>query len=358
MSVTLRSKKNADGSTSLYMDIYHKGTRTKEYLKECKLVKASNPEDRVANKGKKELAKRITNLRSEELECSGYNIQAKHKGNLKVVDFFESYIKTYDKKDLRNVIGVFNAFKDYLSSKNQKNLVFTSLDENTVHQFAEYLKTRCTGEGASSYYARFKKVIKQAVREKIIIENPCIDVKIKKDYSIRKDILTDEEIATLYKTNAGNQLVKNAFLFSCFTGLRWADIVTLKWNDIDIEQKTLKKYQTKTDTKVEVPLGENALLFIPNIPTNEFVFNLPTHTGASKMLTKWVLDAKIKKKITWHCARHSFCTNLLIHDIAITTISSLAGHASLVETQRYVKVKEEMKRNAINVLPSLQLLSK
>ena len=352
MSVTLRDKINKDGTNSLYLDIYHNKKRYKEYLKECKLENPSNALAKQGNKAKKELAKRIAIKRAEELESNGYNVLLKHKGQIDIFKFFDNFIKNYDKKDLRNVIGVCNKFKEFTIKNSIRNLSIAQLDENIVYSFSQYLKKVCTGEGASSYYARFKKIIKQAIREKLILDNPCIDVKIKKDYSIRKDILSIDDIQKLYTTEISNINIKNAFLFSCFTGLRWADIVTLKWSNIDLENKILKKYQTKTDTLIDIPISENALNFLPE-NDNTLVYQLTSHTGALKTLKNWVKKAGINKHITWHCARHSFITNLAIFDVQAFTIQKLAGHASITETQRYITIADEMKRKAVNKMPSI-----
>jgi site-specific recombinase XerD len=65
--------------------------------------------------------------------------------------------------------------------------------------------------------------------------------------------------------------------------------------------------------------------------------------------------AEIDKKITWHCARHSFGTNLLVHGADVFVTSKLLGHTSLKHTQRYVRAAEEMKRDALNKLPEIKL---
>src|SRR5687767_8181963 len=74
MSVILRKRKNKDGSTSLLLDIYHNGERTYEFLKELKLSKPSNVQDRVTNKENLELAERIAAKRAHELAAGDYEM--------------------------------------------------------------------------------------------------------------------------------------------------------------------------------------------------------------------------------------------------------------------------------------------
>ncbi|WP_369809544.1 tyrosine-type recombinase/integrase [uncultured Duncaniella sp.] len=67
-------------------------------------------------------------------------------------------------------------------------------------------------------------------------------------------------------------------------------------------------------------------------------------------LRKWVKAAGIRKKITWHCARHSFAVNVLTKGANIKTVSSLLGHTSIKMTERYLHVVDSLKQDAINSL--------
>lgn len=74
MSVTLRKRKNSDGSTSLLLDIYHNGSRRYEFLKELKLKRAANIVDRQTNKDNLDLAQKIAIKRAHELAASDYSM--------------------------------------------------------------------------------------------------------------------------------------------------------------------------------------------------------------------------------------------------------------------------------------------
>jgi len=63
--------------------------------------------------------------------------------------------------------------------------------------------------------------------------------------------------------------------------------------------------------------------------------------------------AEIGKKVTWHCARHSFGTNLLISGADVRSVSGLLGHSSLIETQKYVRLMESLKEKAVENLPEI-----
>jgi integrase/recombinase XerD len=112
--------------------------------------------------------------------------------------------------------------------------------------------------------------------------------------------------------------------------------------------------QIKTSERLQMQLHTDAISILETQnKSSEYIFNLPSHTGCLKSIRKWVKDAEIDKHITWHCARHSFATALVVEDTNITTVSKLLGHKSLSETMTYVRVAELSKINAINNLPSI-----
>ena len=354
MSVTLRKKVNSDGSTSLYLDVYHNKKRHKEFLKDCKLYKATNPIERKRNKETMELAENIAIKRAQELVSQGYDVLASFKSNVDFIQYFENYISKYTKKDKRNMEGACNKFKDFLKKEGIRSLTFKQLNENIVNKYAEYLSDISEGEGASSYFKRFKKMIKQAVREKVILSNPAADVTIRRDDSLVKDVLSIDEIKILAQTPAGNQQVRNAFLFCCFTGLSWIDVKELKWKHINLRNQILTKVRAKTDTETVVTLNSSALSMLSEQgELNDLVFELPSNTGALKSLRNWVEKAKLQKHITWHCARHSFASNLIYYKTDVTIVAKLLGHSTLKYTQRYTRIAEELKRNAVDSLPKI-----
>jgi len=199
-------------------------------------------------------------------------------------------------------------------------------------------------------------MVRQAVREKLILTNPCADVKAPKGEASVKDTLTFDELQLLANTPTRAGEVKRAFLFSCVTGLRWVDVSAITWTNADMKNKVLKVFQSKTAKTVVVNLTDTALRLLgkPGKP-GEKIFDLPTANGANKALRLWLERAEIPKKITWHCARHSFGTNLVFHGADVFVTSKLLGHTSMKHTQRYVRAAEEMKRDAINKLPGIQL---
>jgi integrase/recombinase XerD len=353
MGIALRKKKNSDNTTSLYLDIYHSGKRSYEFLKQLKLItKPSNPKERADNKNALDLAKKILSKRQYVLEGNDYDITPAFKQNVDFVAFFKSFLDGYKKKDKRVIEACFSCFKVYLKEAEIKSLTAKELNESIVNEFKNYLSERLNGESPANYFKKFKLVIKQALRQGILIKNPALEISIKSKQGIKKQILTPEEIQLLVKTPCTNQELKKAFVFSLFTGLRFSDIQNLRWQNIDFNNGILNIVQEKTKEQVNLNLHRSALNAIgsPKKP-KDLVFTLPSHTACTKGLKYWVNKAGINKTITWHCARHSFATNIIFFGADVNTASKLLGHTSFRYTERYTHIVKSLKDKAISNLP-------
>lgn len=353
MSVSLRKRKNTDGTTSLMLDIYHNGGRRYEFLKNLKLEKPTTPLARAQNKERIRQAESIKVARAAELDAMNYNIPSDIGKKTVITVWMDAFIDKYDKKDKRIIRNVKDRFKDFLKDQKKPNLTFGGLTEFIIEDFIGYLEKHCSGEGAKSYYARFKKMIRYAYRREHLMQKNVLDnVERKpKGEAAKKDILTLEEIQALAATPTESSEVRRAALFSLMTGLRWCDVKILQWENIRTHDKKLLLRQSKTDKEVSVPINDTAIQLLGKPGnSNELIFDLPTANGANKTLKAWVKRAGIDKKITWHNLRHSFGTNLIFTDTDVLTASKLLGHTSLRHTQRYVDVAEEMKQKATDKL--------
>lgn len=358
MGVHLRERKNQDGTTSLYMDIYHEGRRYYEFLDHLKLVKPSNPLERTANKDKKDIAKEIATKKSLELQSREHNIIPKFKNKADFLEYYQKYIDRYPNKDKRVIQSSLFQFKEFLKANHIKTLPMNEVTEGLVEDFKNHLSDHMNGETPANYFKKFKKVLKQATKEKLLSINPGLDIRIKANQTtIEKEILTIDEISKLSQTPITSQQTANAFIFCCYTGLRWIDLISLKWENVDLVAQKLSFKQSKTKVKVNIDLHEMAAQMLPERPEAakeiDFIFHLPSHTAALKNLRTWTKKAGIKKKITWHCSRHSFATNLLYYGTGALVVGKLIGHKSMNYIQRYTRVADEMKLKAINNLPSV-----
>jgi integrase len=352
MSVFLRTRVKKNGEKTLRLEIYHNHKRRYETLSNMVLLKESNPKNRELNKDTLRQAEKIRVQYAAQLDANDYNVPYESGRKTIVIDWFQSFIDKYTKTDKRNLLGALNKFKGYLNQKNKLHLTFSDLNAPIIEGFMEYLEKTGTGEGPISYYNRFKKVIKHAIRSKLMKENIFLFVEKKmRGKAKMKDILLIEEIELLVKTPIKNVEVKNAFIFSAITGLRWCDVKSLKWDKIDLKTQYLNLSQSKTNQIVSIDLNDIAIKILEiSKKDGEFVFKLPTANGANKIIKAWVERAGINKNITWHNARHSFGTNLILMDTNIFITSKLLGHTTLKHTQRYIHLASILKERTTDKL--------
>ncbi len=351
MSVTLRYRPNADGTQTPYIDIYVSGDRKREPLKHLKIVKAKSQLDRDSNKQKKLLAEQATSKRAIEVQASVSGVIPTLKRSLNVLNHFRDFANNYSKKDKRVILAALAKFEQFLNESDIHQLTTNRLTRGLIFEFKDYLEQTLNGETPSNYFKKFKKALEVLVDEGLLEKNPAKSIVLKKSESINKEILTFDEIKLLTQTPIHNEEVKRAFLFSCYTGLRFCDVKVLSWNNIN--NGNVKLIQSKTARPVIVPLHEITLQILNEGKTDSGrIFNLPTHTACLKDLKVWVKKAGIKKHITWHCARHSFATGLIYYGSDVDSASSLLGHSSYAYTQRYVRMSEQLKETAVANLPS------
>ena len=383
----LGAKILADGRESLFLDYYFsyqmvynekldkqvaRKDRKREFLKLYLWQAPRTPIERQQNKETLELAKKIRFERGQELLESVEGYRLKKERDINFLDYFQSYIDTYTKKDIRMVEIALKRFKDFLNDTQEynrfaKRIKPEQITKDMVEAFTEYLQSRSVGEGAKSIYARFKKVIKYAIEHDVLLKNPCTGIVIKVDDQIlRKEVLSLEEIQQLIAIHYEheNPNIRRAFIFCLYCGLRFCDVKDLTFANVDFANKLLKFEQNKTkghsaNSGVIIPLNDGLLKLIGE-PTGDqtkesLIFSLPSYEMCLKALGRWVKRAGIDKHISWHCARHSFAVNILNNGSNIKTVASMLGHSGLKHTEKYTRAIDRLKEDAINSLPTLEV---
>ena len=346
--------------------------RRKENLNLYLVANPRTPLERQQNKETLELAKKIRFEKGQQLLESVEGYRLKKDRDINFLDYFQSYIDSYTKKDIRMLDIALSRFKDFLKetpeyNKFMKRIKPEQITRDMVEAYTEYLQTRSVGEGAKSIYARFKKVIKYAVEHDVMAKNPCVGIVIKvDDQQLKKDVLSMDEIQKLIDTHYEheNPNIRRAFIFCLYCGLRFCDVKDLTFKNVDYSNKLLRFEQNKTKghsakSGVVIPLNDGLLKLIGE-PTDsgnrdEVIFPLPTYEACLKAVGRWVKRAGIEKHISWHCARHSFAVNILNNGANIKTVASLLGHSGLKHTEKYTRAIDSLKQEAINSLPELDL---
>jgi site-specific recombinase XerD len=124
--------------------------------------------------------------------------------------------------------------------------------------------------------------------------------------------------------------------------------------------------QVKTGDVETLPISEQAVAILRNQSDAEVsprivsqvapgtVFKLGAQQTIDKAIRHWVKLAGLNKKISFHCARHTFATLGLTCGVDLYTMSKLLGHRDIASTQIYAKIIDKKKLEAVAMLPTLQ----
>lgn len=344
--------------------------RRKESLNLYLIAKPQTVLQRKRNSETIELAKQIRFEREKEFKENKFGYEFKKDHNYDLLTLYKDYLDKYAKKDVRVLRLSYNRFMDFLNShypKYSKSMQIECLTKEMVAEFVDYLKTRSKGEGAHTLYARFKKFVIWATEHDYFQKNPCHKVVCTIDKNtLRKDILSEEEMAMLAATHVEreNKEVHRAFLFCLLTGVRYCDVKDLTFRNVDRSNRILKFEQEKTEghssaSSLVLQLTDDTLELIgePTDKTNpdELIFKLPSFSSCLRQVKNWVTKAEITKHISWHCSRHSFAVNLLNNGANIKTVSGLLGHSSLQHTEKYTRVVDKLKEEALHSFKHISL---
>ena len=370
MKVFLRERQQTSkGKTSLYLEIY-KGTaktddgkvkpiREYEYLNLYLIDKPSNSVDRQQNKDTRKLAESIKAKREIEIKEGRYGFNADFKAKANFVEYFK--YQTQRKTTRGNQINWHSTVK-HLEAYAGKQIQFKDIDSNFCDGFKDYLETATgkTGKPLGSntknnYFSKFKAVLNKAIKDRIIYVNPADAVSNFSKEESQREYLTIDEVKILAKTPCKYPVLKNAFLFSCISGLRFSDVQKLQWSDVmqNADGWRLHYRQKKTKEQQYLDINEQSkiLMGTPGEPTQKVFTNLKYNDYFTTQLGEWVKAAGIQKQITYHCSRHTFAVMQLTLGTDIYTVSKLLGHTELKTTQIYAKIVDDKKKEAVNRLP-------
>lgn len=347
--IRLRTKELANGSKSLYLDIYRNGKRTYEYLK-MYLIPETDRNARQQNETTMAAANAIKSKRIIELTSGEAGIM-NHKDKVYLLDWMQLYKEEQKKRGKKN-IGQIKSVTGILKEYAGERFTLNQIDLTFCHGYIDYMLTNYRPKGKpisastrNTYYQIFNGALNAAVRAKRILKNPFNEMekseKPKMPESVRS-YMTIEEVRSLIATPMQNEGVKSAYLFSCFCGLRISDIIGLQWKDVFIDngQYRLAVAMQKTKEPIYLPLSNEALKWMPergDKTADDHVFDLPS--GINQLIKPWAKAAGISKRFTFHCARHTFATTVtLANNVSIENVSKMLGHKSIKMTQHYARI--------------------
>ena len=359
--VKIRLIENKNGTISIVLDCHmgyfvdvdgkKKQNRKRRFL-DFKLIKdPRKPHDKQHNKDCLDKATIIANKWENSIISDEYSLEDTEKTNSLVFAYIK---KETDRTKDKSTRGAYNTMLSHFLKHFPKAITFKQINKREqAKAFYDYLTDNAlkkngdnlTIKSANKYFNTLRKIMREAKLEGYI-EDLRFDIKLLPETKPEVVFLTLEEFRTLEKTEESNTTLKNAFLFACLTALRIGDLHKLTWGDI-IEDGQKIYYNILMDKKpngkerrisnyfdiyAKKYLGErqgDSDKVFPALPDN-------ASSKFNERMHRWVLRAGIHKKITFHCAKHSFAMYHIIHkQVGVFQLARLLNHTDIRSSMHY-----------------------
>ncbi len=285
-----------------------------------------------------------------------------------VMDIFDKYLE-----DLKSLIGTsktqatFNKyavarkhFSSFLKYKYGRNDIMPKeLTYIVIHDFDVYLKTvlQLKANSATKTLKFFKTVIIFAQKSGKMTHDPFMNFRFQAE-KVDRGFLTDEEIQCMMKKTFDIprlEQVRDIFIFSCFSGLAYIDMVNLTEDNIVVldGKKWIIVNRHKTNVPSNILLLDIPLMIIDKYKGKDNDGRLLPIISNQKMnaYLKEIADVcGIKKRLTCHLARHTFATMTLSKGVPIETVSKMLGHTNIKTTQIYARITNKKIESDMMVL--------
>ncbi|ELY2018637.1 site-specific integrase [Flavobacterium psychrophilum] len=386
-----RAKVNANGLVPIYQRITVNGRRndksTGKFIEidkwhsDMSKVKGNSEEARTINshldnlKIKVNQAEKILTAKDIEITSETLNNElfgVKERARTLVPIFEEHNCKIEELLGIEYAPGTLERYKTSLKHAvnfiqwkyNISDINIDKIDHAFITEYEFYLRSirRCSNNSAVKYVKNFHKIINQCLANGWLIKNPFANYKAKVKEVIR-EFLNEEEIERIMDKQFVSErleLVRDIFVFSCFTGLAYIDVKQLTKNHISFGidgDKWIFTTRQKTETLSKIPLLPLAQQMIDkyeNHPTSKNENRLLPILNNQKMnaYLKEIADVcGINKDLTFHIARHTFATTVtLSNGVPLETVSKMLGHTNLKTTQHYAKILDTKISNYMQLL--------
>lgn len=380
--ITLRSRNHPNGNRSLYLEFYEKGGKRHYESLNLFLIPEEDENDRRVNEATLKKAVKLKSERVLGVESPKPKSEEPKVPRRAFCDWMDEYLSCLQASDqysmayCNHMRSTINIVKAYLAHINRPRILMAKLDNAWVKGFLIYIKVEYRNMKSPNHpkplspktmvliQSNLNTMLGCAVRTGALARNPMDALETCDKFGktpSEREFLTVAELNRLAKVETGSPITKQTFMFCCFTGLRYSDMVALKWGDIKTtgagRMLHLPSMQ-KNKQPVIVPLSEKALEWLPEHPADckadtKVFANAPTLSSANRALKHMARRADIRKTISFHVARHTFATMTLTAGGDLYTTSRLLGHTNIHSTEIYADVVMERRTQAVNLLNAI-----
>ena len=261
--------------------------------------------------------------------------------------------KSISKSTAKRYWTCYNHIEQFINEEYKKDdYPMNDINHHFISKFEYFLKTKreCNHNSALKYVNNFKKIVRIALANQWMDRDPFYNYKVQFE-TVEREFLNEEEVQKLIDKDLyldRLKLVRDMFIFSCYTGLAYADVKKL--NDEDITKgidggRWIRTKRTKTKTLSSIPILPIAEAILdryknhPEVKNSDFILPVLSNQKSNAFLKEIALMCGIKKPLTTHVARHTFATTItLTNGVPIESVSKMLGHKDLRTTQHYAKI--------------------
>lgn len=279
---------------------------------------------------------------------------------LKGIDFAAGTIERYETccKHLSTFI---------LKKFRKPDIPLKEVNHQFIMDFEYYFKTerKCNHNSTTKYIKNFKKIIRIAMANDLIKVDPFRNIKFHLD-DVDMAYLNESEMETLMNKEFVSErvrVVRDIYLFCCFTGLAFTDVQSLCSTDIQTEKDGsmwIRKKRRKTKNWCHIPLLPMAIEILDKYAKHEHCIEknvcLPVLSNQKmNSYLKEIADVcEINKELSTHTARHTFATTVTLKNkVSIEVVSKMLGHSSINMTKKYARVVDELIKNDMDKIMNI-----
>ena len=379
MKITIEKITNKAGDKQTIRLVYWYGSKTDENGKtkhdrkyeKLDLYLHTNPTTKFEKQHNKEtlqLVEQIKSKRIAEAASGQHGFTSTNKISTNFYSYFNQVMESKKTNESSKNYDLWQAClihvkRYYLDESLTFEQVTVEWVEGLRRYFDSQAKTKSgnliSSGTASTYFNKVRAVINEAYTKEIITKNPLKLVKGIKVIPSDRVYLGLDEVRALVKTDCRYDILKNAFLFSCLTGLRWSDINKLDWSEISEfnGNKRITFNQKKNPTKLQyLELSPQAYSLLNGFEQKGRVFQSLKYSAYMNIeLLRWAMAAGITKHVTFHAGRHTFAVSLITQGVDIYTVSKLMGHSEVKTTQVYADIIDSVRKDAMYKIPDIGL---
>lgn len=311
------------------------------------------------------LSQQIRSLEDQEIklltEGKEISLESLIIGNQKH-NFFELFEKFKNKHDVsRDRKNWINRAITYLKEYDEK-MTFEKFDYETIVNYNHFLKEKknLSVNTRANHHKIIQSFLNHLLKSDIITKNPYVKYQIKTEKT-KREFLTSEEVERIEKveTNIASTEhiieVADMFLFSCYTGLRFSDVQSVKNTSFDytdegvfLSFKQQKTKQVLSRIPIHLLFEGKALKIVEKYKSTEgFLFPRMTNQGANRILKIIQAFAQVEKTLTFHLSRHTFGTLLAKFCNDPYLIKDLMGHADIKTSMIYIHLNNQTTENKL-----------